>query len=135
MDIQTKRKIKLDRQETLLKIYKTQLNQLSLLVKQREKSVQHLKEAMEIEDLKRSTQYKRETDRAQAKALSSRLAIGDRYLSEEGTFEVRHIRGEIIGVVNLSSGAILVASKSLDMLSEVFYYDQPNAMLISCTQD
>lgn len=130
LDIQTVRHLKIGRHKDLLSIYKTQLNQLVTLIKEREASIERIQLAMDKEDMVRARAFNIKVSRAKDDALSCPLEVGQRYRSGPEFFDIKPLPNGLIGVVRESDGMIVVGGKLLETLSEVFFFDFPAAVLV-----
>lgn len=130
LDIQTIRHVKIGRHKDLLNIYKTQMAQLTALIAEREASVARIQHVIDLEDAKRVRAFNIKISRAKDDALSQPLEVGQRYRSGAEFFTIKALTNGIIAVVRESDGGHPVASKSLEMLGELFYFEYPAAVLV-----
>jgi hypothetical protein len=134
LDIQVERHLKIGRHKDLIAMYKTQLNQLVTLIKQREASIDRIQLAVDTEDMHRARAFNIKVSRAKDDALSCPLAVGDRFRSGPEFFNVAALKNEVIGVIRESDQHCVVSGKSLETISEFFYYEYPAAVQVNSSK-
>lgn len=134
LDIQTIRHLRMGRHKDLLAIYRKQISQLALLIKERETSIERIQLAITNEDMLRERAFNKRIWRAKDDALDGPLAVGDRFRSGPEFFNVVEFKNGVIGVTREEDNYCVVSGKSLETISEVFYYEYPAATRVNTSQ-